>query len=31
MTFALPALWSTKLREQLRHLKMGETETFVAQ
>ncbi|KNZ54136.1 hypothetical protein VP01_3030g2, partial [Puccinia sorghi] len=30
MTFTLPALWSTKLQEQLRHLKMGETETFIA-
>ncbi|KNZ51295.1 hypothetical protein VP01_4007g2 [Puccinia sorghi] len=30
MAFALPAFWSTKLQEQLCHLKMGETETFVA-
>lgn len=30
MSFALPALWSTKLREQLRHLKMADTESFVA-
>ncbi|KNZ48950.1 hypothetical protein VP01_5305g1, partial [Puccinia sorghi] len=30
MAFALPALWSTQLREQLFHLKMGETENFVA-
>ncbi|KNZ50777.1 hypothetical protein VP01_4243g1 [Puccinia sorghi] len=30
LVFALPALWSTKLREQLRHLKMGDSESIVA-
>ncbi|KNZ62833.1 hypothetical protein VP01_12189g1, partial [Puccinia sorghi] len=30
LAFALPALWSTKLREQLRQLKMGDNESFVA-
>ncbi|KNZ48407.1 hypothetical protein VP01_5694g1, partial [Puccinia sorghi] len=28
LAFALPALWSTKLREQLRQLKIGDNESF---
>ncbi|KNZ44412.1 hypothetical protein VP01_9198g2, partial [Puccinia sorghi] len=30
LVFTLPALWLTKLCKQLRHLKMGDSESFVA-